>query len=47
VGERTIERLLSVDQTYRLQRRSVYAYLADAPHRQSARRSGSVATGSV
>ncbi len=29
-GERTIERLLSVDQTCRLQRRSVYAYLGDA-----------------
>ena len=29
-GERTIERLLSVDQTCRLQRRSLYAYLADA-----------------
>jgi hypothetical protein len=29
-GERTIERLLSVDQTYRLQRRSLYGYLADA-----------------
>jgi hypothetical protein len=28
-GERTIERLLSVDQTYRLQCRSLYAYLAD------------------
>jgi AmiR/NasT family two-component response regulator len=28
-GERTIERLLSVDQTCRLQRRSLYAYLAD------------------
>jgi transposase len=27
-GERTIERLLSVDQTCRLQRRSLYAYLA-------------------
>jgi Transposase IS66 family len=29
-GERTIERLLSVDQTCRLQRRALYAYLADA-----------------
>jgi hypothetical protein len=29
-GERTIERLLSVDQTCRLQRRSLYSYLADA-----------------
>jgi transposase len=29
-GERMIERLLSVDQTCRLQRRSPYAYLADA-----------------
>jgi Transposase IS66 family len=29
-GERTIERLLSVDQTCRLQRRSLYGYLADA-----------------
>ena len=29
-GERTIERLLSVDQTCRLQRRSLYAYLAAA-----------------
>jgi transposase len=29
-GERMIERLLSVDQTCRLQRRSLYAYLADA-----------------
>src|SRR5205807_1491066 len=29
-GERTIERLLSVDQTCRLQRRSLYTYLADA-----------------
>src|SRR5437764_2853154 len=29
-GERTIERLLSVDQTCRLQRRSLYAYLSDA-----------------
>jgi transposase len=29
-GERTIERLLSVDQTCRLQRRSLYNYLADA-----------------
>jgi transposase len=29
-GERTIERLLSVDQTCRLQRRSICAYLADA-----------------
>jgi hypothetical protein len=29
-GERTIERLLSVDQSFRLQRRSLYAYLADA-----------------
>jgi transposase len=28
-GERTIERLLSVDQTCRLQRRSLYGYLAD------------------
>jgi transposase len=28
-GERTIERLLSVDQTCRLQRRSLYAYLSD------------------
>src|SRR5437764_15244234 len=28
-GERMIERLLSVDQTCRLQRRSLYAYLAD------------------
>ena len=28
-GERTIERLLSVDQTCRLQRRSLYAYLGD------------------
>ena len=28
-GERTIERLLSVDQTCRLQRSSLYAYLAD------------------
>jgi transposase len=28
-GERTIERLLSVDQTCRLQRRSLYSYLAD------------------
>jgi transposase len=28
-GERTIEWLLSVDQTCRLQRRSLYAYLAD------------------
>jgi transposase len=28
-GERTIERLLSVDQTCRLQRRSLCAYLAD------------------
>ena len=28
-GERTIERLLSADQTCRLQRRSLYAYLAD------------------
>jgi transposase len=28
-GEPTIERLLSVDQTCRLQRRSLYAYLAD------------------
>jgi transposase len=30
-GERTIERLLSVGQTCRLQRRSLYAYLSDAP----------------
>jgi hypothetical protein len=29
-GERTIERLLSVDQICRLQRRSLYAYLSDA-----------------
>jgi transposase len=29
-GERTIERLLSVDQTCRHQRRSLYAYLSDA-----------------
>jgi transposase len=29
-GERTIERLLSVDQSCRLQRRSLYAYLAEA-----------------
>jgi transposase len=29
-GERTIERLLSVDQTCRLQHRSLFAYLADA-----------------
>jgi transposase len=29
-GERTIERLLSLDQTCRLQRRSLYAYLTDA-----------------
>ena len=29
-GEHTIERLLSVDQTCRLQRRSLYSYLADA-----------------
>jgi transposase len=29
-GERTIERLLSVDQTCRLQRRLLYAYLSDA-----------------
>src|SRR4029453_8484025 len=29
-GERTIERLLSVDQPCRLQRRSLYAYLSDA-----------------
>lgn len=29
-GERTIERLLSVDQTCRLQRRSLYGYLSDA-----------------
>jgi transposase len=29
-GERTIERLLSVDQTCRLQRRSLYSYLSDA-----------------
>jgi transposase len=29
-GEPTIERLLSVDQTCRLQRRSLYAYLCDA-----------------
>jgi len=29
-GERTIERLLSVDQTCRLQRRSLYAFLSDA-----------------
>jgi transposase len=29
-GERTIVRLLSVDQTCRLQRRSLYAYLSDA-----------------
>ncbi len=29
-GERTIERLLSVDETCRLQRRSLYAYLSDA-----------------
>jgi transposase len=29
-GERTIERLLSVDQTCRLQQRSLYAYLAHA-----------------
>jgi hypothetical protein len=28
-GERTIERLSSLDQTYRLQRRSLYTYLAD------------------
>ena len=28
-GERTIERLLSVDQTCRLQRRSLYAYLSE------------------
>jgi hypothetical protein len=28
-GERTIERLLSVDQTCRLPRRSLYGYLAD------------------
>jgi transposase len=28
-GERTIERLLSVDQICRLQRRSLYAYLSD------------------
>jgi transposase len=28
-GQRTIERLLSVDQTCRLQRRSLYAYLSD------------------
>jgi hypothetical protein len=28
-GERTIERLLSVDQTCRLQRWSLYAYLSD------------------
>jgi transposase len=28
-GERTIERLLSVDQTCRLQRRSLHAYLVD------------------
>jgi hypothetical protein len=29
-GERTIERLLSVDQTCRLLRRSLYAYLGEA-----------------
>jgi len=29
-GERTIERLLFVDQTCRLQRRPLYAYLSDA-----------------
>jgi hypothetical protein len=29
-GERTIQRLLSVDRTCRLQRRSLYAYLSDA-----------------
>jgi transposase len=29
-GERTIERLLSIDQTCRLQHRSFYAYLSDA-----------------
>jgi len=29
-GERTIERLLSIDQTCRLQRRSLYGYLSDA-----------------
>jgi hypothetical protein len=46
-GERTIERLLSVDQTCRLQRRSLYAYLADVLTANSARRSGSVADGSV
>jgi len=35
-GERTIERLLSVDQTCRLQRRSLYAYLSGPrPRRQS------------
>ena len=28
-GERTIERLLSVDQTCRLQRRSLYGYISD------------------
>jgi hypothetical protein len=28
-GERMIERLLSVDQTCRLQRRSLYAFLSD------------------
>src|ERR687887_2929084 len=36
-GERTIERLLSVDQTCRLQRRSPYASLSEAI---SAKRSG-------
>jgi transposase len=29
-GERTIERLVSFDQTCRLKRRSLYGYLADA-----------------
>jgi transposase len=29
-GERTIERLLSVDQPCRLQRRSLFAYVSDA-----------------
>ena len=39
-GERTIERLLSVDQTCLLQRRSLYTYLADAlPPKRAAIRS--------
>jgi hypothetical protein len=42
-GQRTIERLLSVDQTCRLQRRSLYAYLTNALIAEAPRRRRPVA----